>query len=247
MTNIRNDPKLRDLAEFAAHFSEHRDITELHRRGWAVIAKHEESSDLAELASTYVDNPEHRDELLRSAREVLAKPVEPMQGARRVGVGVYLTVLGLVLFAVTPNAWSIATDVATSGASKVTFWGLDFRATPAMATIAIVILMAIIGSVTVMTLVFGLRAGNNTLEAPFVWWYVTRPITAAGLAVLFYVTAISGLLDLGAITGASALVIAAALAALAGLFTDQVLEKMRGMLGLLPFHETASGKDPADG
>jgi hypothetical protein len=115
-----------------------------------------------------------------------------------------------------------------------------------MALISIVILMGMIGSLTVMALVFSLRAGNETLEAGFVWWYVTRPLTAAGLAVLFYVTAISGLLDLGSISGASALVVAAALAALAGLFTDQVLDKMRGMLGLLPFHETASGKDPAE-
>jgi hypothetical protein len=245
MSAIRSDPKLRDLAEFAAHFSQHQDIAELHRRGQALVAEHEGSADLAELAATYVDNAEHRKELLRSASEVLAKPAAPMRPARRAAIGVYLTVLGLLLLAATPHMWSLATQVMTSqSASQVSVWGLDFEATPEMALMAIVILMGLIGSVTVMTLVFALRAGNGTLEDSFAWWYVTRPITAAGLAVLFYVTATAGLLDLGAISDASALVIAAALAALAGLFTDHVLEKMRGMLGLLPFHEPASGKKP---
>lgn len=242
MTNIRSDPKVRDLAEFASRFAEHEDVEELHRRGLALIAQHENSSDLAELSATYVDNAEHREELLRSAGEVLLRHMTP---ARKKAIGIYLTVLGVLLLAVTPEAWGVATEVVEADASTTTsFWAFELTATPAMALMGIVILMGLIGSVTVMSLVFALRAGNRTLEDSFAWWYVTRPITASGLAVLFYVTATAGLLDLGSISGSSALAIAAALAALAGLFTDQVLEKMRRMLGLLPFHEPASGKEP---
>lgn len=244
---IRSDPRLRDLASFAVHFAENPDIDELQRRGKALIAAHARSADLAELAAAYEDTPDHRKELLLSASEVLGKPAHPMQPWRRSTIGVYLTVLGLVLLAVTPQVWSVATQVMESGQpAALTLGPLDGTATPASALISVVILMAMIGSLTVMTLVFALRAGNDTLEDGFAWWYVLRPLNAAGLAVLFYMTAISGLLDLAAVSGASALVIAAGLAALAGLFTDQVLEKMRNMLGLLPFHETASGKDPAD-
>ena len=206
MTDIRSDPKVRDLAEFASRFA-----------------------DLAELAATYVDNAEHREELLRSAGEVLLRH---MTRARKTAIGAYITLLGVLLLAVTPQAWSVATEVVEADKAMTTsFWGLELTVTPAMALMGIVVLMGLIGSVTVMTLVFALRAGNRTLEDSFTWWYVTRPITASGLAVLFYVTATAGLLDLGSIDGSPSLVIAAALAALAGLFTDQVLEKMRGMLG----------------
>jgi hypothetical protein len=194
-------------------------------------------------SATLLDHPD-LPELRQRGQGLLAKT--PMTPRHRLGVGIYLTVLGLALLAVTPQAWSLATQVVTSGeAEQLSLWGFEFRATPEIGLMSIVILMGLIGSATVMTLVFALRAGNGTLEDSFVWWYVTRPITAAGLAVLFYMTAIAGLLNLGTISGASALVIAAALAALAGLFTDQVLEKMRKMLGLLPYHEPASGKDPA--
>ena len=43
-----------------------------------------------------------------------------------------------------------------------------------------------------------------------------------------------------------ALVIAAAIGGLAGLFTDQVLKKMRSILALLPTNQTASDKDGAN-
>ena len=162
-------------------------------------------------------------------------------------IGCYLLVLGTALLSITPWAWSLASQVAVSGNMKASFLWFDFTATPAMSMIAIVIVMAMIGSVTVMALAFSLRAGHKTLEEGYHRWYLTRPITAASLAVLFYMTAIVGFLDLTSLQRSSDLVVAAALAALAGFFTDALLSKLRRVLGLLPPTRGAAGPEEAGG
>jgi len=243
-TDLRRDPRLRDLAAFAATFDDHPDTEELHRRAQTLVSEHKESTDLAELAAHYVDSPRHRAELSRSAREILAMPVSPMHPVMKRALGCYLVVLGAALLSVAPWVWSWASQVAESGNTRTRFFWLDFTATPRMTVIVVVIMMAMIGSVTVMTLSFATRAGHGTLERGFLWWYLTRPVAAASLAVLFYITAIAGFLDLTTLARRSDLVVAAGLAALAGLFTDQVLNKLRRVLGLSPPTRAASGKEP---
>lgn len=242
MKDLRDDPLLRDLASFAVAFRDHRDIDELHRRGSKLLLEHKSSADLAELAADYQDNDQHRQELFRSAQEVLALPVHPMATTRRRLMGAYIVVLSVVLLAVTPWVWSLASQVTITGSRRVEFLGQPFIATPAMMLLVVVILMAMLGGVTVMALTFASRAGLETLERGFVWWYVTRPLTAAASAVLFYMTVVAGLLDLSSVGQRPALMLAAALAALAGLFTDQVLSKLRNLLGLSAFNETATEK-----
>lgn len=124
--------------------------------------------------------------------------------------------------------------MAESGNTRTRFLWLDFTATPRMTVI-----------VTVMTLAFATRAGYGTLEQGFLWWYLTRPVAAACLAVLFYITAIAGFLNLTTLARRSDLAVAAGLAALAGLFTDRVLGKLRRVLGLSPPGRAASGRESA--
>ncbi len=97
-----------------------------------------------------------------------------------------------------------------------------------------------------MTQVFAARAGHETLERGYAWWYFTRPLIAAALAFVFYVTVIAGYFDDVTSDSRPALVVAAVVGGLTGLFTDQVLDKLRGVLGLMPYRETASGKDGED-
>ena len=243
MSNPRNDPWLTDLATFAEAFDAHPDIDELHRRGARLVQAHQGSVDLAELAATFEDNPDHRAELIRSAREVLGKPVRTMAQSRRRLIGLYLTTVGLLLVAITPWAWSTATRaVSATTPVEASFLGMDFQMSSEFALVALVILMASLGCFAVLVLTFANRAGHQTLEPGYFWWYLTRPIAAAVVGVLFYMVIAAGYFDQPTDQGRAALVIAAAVGGLAGLFTDKVLQAMSKILGQTPFATTATEK-----
>jgi hypothetical protein len=241
MPQPRQQPMLRDLANFAATFAEHPDIQELHRRGRALTGQHTDSTDLAELAADYEPGPEHLAELVRSAQEILKGPQHPMPRTRRRIIGGYLTTLGLALLAVLPWAWSLAYHASDKPAPRAHFLGLGFTPSPEFSLIAIVILAALLGSVAVLLLTFSSRAGHETLERGYLWWYLTRPITAAGIGVLFYMAVLAGYFNQAVTSGHATLIAAAAIGGLAGLFTDQILSKMRSVLGLTAFDKAAAG------
>lgn len=245
MKGMRDNIKLRSLA--LAALEDHPDIAELNRVGKELLESPDTAVDFVALAARYTDdsNKRYRDELVCSAREILRLPSDPMSRARTAALGSYILLLGTVLLTALPWAWSTATDVIELGSRPAHLLLWEFTATPAMVLVIVVTIMAMIGSVTVMGLVFSSRAGQRTLQQGYLWWYLTRPITAAGLAILFYVAVVAGFFDVTAIEGGSstALMIAAALGGLAGLFTDQVLKKMEGVLGLLPFTSGAAGQD----
>jgi magnesium-transporting ATPase (P-type) len=176
---------------------------------------------------------------------------EPMSENARRAIGFYLVGVGLVMLVLVPWAWSVAwrANESETGDTSTSFLGLDFSVSAPATLLTIVVLMAAIGSVTVMTLVFAARAGHGTLEQTYLWWYVTRPVSAAGIGVLVYMFIVAGFFDFAKIEDGStpALVIAAAVGALAGLFTDQVLDRVRWVLGLSAFDSgTARRRDPSD-
>jgi hypothetical protein len=235
---------LRDLAEFAVHFSDHPDVAELHRRAQALLETEGDTpTDLVTLAAQFPpdgprgddpDRPVRIAELRRSAREVLSAQ-DRMPDASRRFVGAYLVALGAALVGTIPWAWSFATtlaDPAGPGTVRAHFLGFGFTPTPAFSLLLIVILAAMAGSVAVMSLVFSARSGKHTLEQGWQWWYVTRPITAAIVGVLSYMAILTGFFDLGVGSDRPELVVAAAVGGLAGLFTDQVLAKMRKIMAV---------------
>lgn len=177
---------------------------------------------------------------------------EPMSENARRAIGCYLVAVGLIMLVMVPWAWSVAwrANESESGGAATSFLGIDFTASAPACLLTIVVLMAVIGSVTVMTLVFAARAGHGTLEQTYLWWYVTRPVSAAGLGVLVYMFVVAGFFDFATIEDGStpALVVAAALGALSGLFTDQVLDRVRWVLGLSAFDSGTAKRrrDPSD-
>jgi hypothetical protein len=177
---------------------------------------------------------------------------EPMSENARRAIGCYLVGVGLVMLVLVPWAWSVAwrANESDSGGTSTSFFGLDFDVSAPATLLTIVVLMAVIGSVTVMTLVFAARAGHGTLEQTYLWWYVTRPVSAAGIGVVVYMFIVAGFFDFAKIENGStpALVIAAAVGALSGLFTDQVLDKVRWVLGLSAFDTGTARRrrDPSD-
>jgi hypothetical protein len=171
-----------------------------------------------------------------------------MKPGLQLGIGIYLTALGLGLLAATTWAWSFASHVTgTTAGTTVSahFLGMKFTPTAEFSLLLVVILTAMLGSVAVLALTFSSRAGHGTLQRGYLWWYLTRPITAAGLGVLLYMAIMAGFFNATTTNDHPALVIAAAIGGLAGLFTDQVLKKMRSALALLPTNQTASDKDDA--
>jgi magnesium-transporting ATPase (P-type) len=173
---------------------------------------------------------------------------DPMTSRQRRLVGCYLIVFGALLVAVAPWVWAMAWSANESGTVTSHFFGAEFTASAASTLVAMVALMALIGSVTVMILVFAARAGHGTLEQAYLWWYLTRPVSAAGLGILLYMLVVAGFFNIGSIEGGSegALVVAAALGGLSGLFTDQVVDKVRAGLGLRPFDRGTARRSADD-
>lgn len=244
MSDLRDDAALRALAVEVLRLDGHPDVKELHKRAQKLLQEHRRS-DFAALAAVVEDTEEGRAELRRSARELLAS--RPMARSRRIGVGLYLMTLSALTIAVTPWAWSVAMGLHAEPPVTVTVRLLRWSFVPSadFAIVVIVALMAVIGSLVVSSLVFSTRAGKETLERGYLWWYLIRPLSAAGLGVLFYLSVVAGFFQQPAQQGRGALVVAAAIGGLAGLFTDQVMAKMRGILGLKPFSVAAS-QDAAD-
>jgi hypothetical protein len=233
MADVRRNPMVRDLAEFALHFRDHPDVAELQRRGNALLEAEGSDADLVSLAASFPDG-EDADllaELERSAREVLAQQA-PMSRRSRTLIGAYLLALGLAVIAALPWAWSFSTALADGQAGvRAHFLGLGFDPTPAFSEIVIVILTAMAASVAVMSLVFSARAGKHTLEEGWEWWYITRPVTAAIVGVVSFMAILAGFFDAPTGTDRPELVIAAAVGGLSGLFTDKIIEKLGKLIG----------------
>jgi hypothetical protein len=111
--------------------------------------------------------------------------------------------------------------------------------------VLIVLLTAALGSVSVLAMTFSARTGRETLERGFFWWYLTRPISAAGLGLVFYLAVVSGFLAAATSAGQPTLIVAATIGGLAGLFTDQVYRKLFSVLGLVDSSKRASGTTTA--
>src|SRR5262245_9745248 len=96
---------------------------------------------------------------------------EPMSENARRAIGCYLVGVGLVMLVLVPWAWSVAwrANETESGGTDTSFLGLDFHVSAPATLLTMVVLMAAIGSVTVMTLVFAARAGHGTLEQTYLW------------------------------------------------------------------------------
>jgi hypothetical protein len=164
----------------------------------------------------------------------------PMGGTARTAIGVWILVLSVLALGHLPWAWSLAARLVNSKSAVQARWfGQAFTPQKTTVLLIIVILTAVIGSAATLGLTFSHRLGYDTLEKGWGWWYVTRPFTAAAIGVLAYALVQAGFFGAGS-TSNSDLLGAATIGGLAGLFTDQLLQKMRSVLGLSAFLKSAS-------
>jgi hypothetical protein len=90
----------------------------------------------------------------------------------------------------------------------------------------------LVGSVIQQSIVFALRAGHERLERGYVWWYLLRPVWSALLGAVIVVAVNAGFVSIGdTTTSAAGVTVLATAGVLAGLFTDQVLQRFQKLLG----------------
>src|SRR5436305_8888992 len=176
----------------------------------------------------------------------LASPGAPMSDTFRRLIGVWLFALTIAVVGHFLWAWSTAYRLVGPRPHKVRVHWLwwAFEPTAQFSLLLIVGLAAMLGSMATMTMIFANRSGHRKLEERWEYWYLYRPLSAAGVGILFYVVVVAGLLGATA-GGAETLVFAAATGGLAGLFTDRVIAAMRQALGASPFNVSASDAEAA--
>jgi hypothetical protein len=111
-------------------------------------------------------------------------------------------------------------------------WGPDIGISLDMSLLMLGAAAGVVGSLIQQSIVFAQRAGHENLERGFVWWYVLRPVWSALLGAIIVVAINTGFVSIGdATTSTAGVTVLATAGALAGLFTDKVLQKLQDLLG----------------
>jgi hypothetical protein len=156
-------------------------------------------------------------------------------------VGCWQLVLTALTTAATFAVWPLVATLEGRATVAVHWFGPDFRLTALSGVLILGVIGGVGGSLVHTITIFSSRVGRDTLEASFLWWYLLRPFAAALLALLFVAAVQSGLVAVGG--KPEGLVLAFVAGGLAGLFTDAVLQKLRGLLGATSTQKTASSQD----
>lgn len=156
-------------------------------------------------------------------------------------VGCWQLALTLMTAAAAFALWPLVAQLEGRATVGVQWFGPDFRLTALSGVLILGVIGGVTGSLVHTITIFSSRVGRNTLESSFLWWYLLRPFAAALLALLFVATVQSGLVAIGG--KPETLVLAFVAGGLAGLFTDAVLQKLRGLLGATSTEKTASSQD----
>jgi len=107
--------------------------------------------------------------------------------------------------------------------------------------LALVLLFGAMGSLVHVAKSFASFAGNRTLAASWLWWYVLQPAVGMALALLFYAVIRGGLLAPGAAAGAISPYGIAGLSGLVGMFSKQATDKLGDLFSAM-FQTTADSR-----
>jgi hypothetical protein len=172
-----------------------------------------------------------------------------MAPSRRRVVGVVNVVEGVLALIALMAAYGLAEHLVgvqeAAGADAIAtwtvhWWGPDFQTTLSMSLMLVGAAAGVVGSVIQQSIVFAQRAGHETLERGFVWWYVLRPVWSGLLGAVVVVAANASLISIGdETTSAPGVTTLVMLGCLAGLFTDQALQRLAPMLGATPPEKSA--------
>ncbi len=129
----------------------------------------------------------------------------------------------------------VAQDAAAPGTlatESLSWWGVSLTVSLNTSLMLVGAAAGFMGSMVQQSIVFANRAGAETLERGYLWWYLLRPVWSALLGAATIVAVSAGLVSIGDETTSTAgLTVLMTAAVAAGLFTDRVLQQMRALLG----------------
>lgn len=182
-----------------------------------------------------------------SSPSVMAPRARRLIGTANVLLGVVALVALIAAYGLAERlvlAQEAAAEEGGLATRTVTWWGPDITVTLAMSLILVGATAGVAGSVVQQSLLFASRAGLETLERGYVWWYVLRPVWSALLGAVVVITANAGLVSIGDdTTSSSGVTVLVTAGALAGLFTDQVLLRLQTLLGATDPHRVTVTRD----
>lgn len=173
-----------------------------------------------------------------SSSDLVARLMAPRQ-QRLVGAGNAIAgVLALTMLVWTYGlaeqmvAAQEATPTGAVATRTIMSWGPSVSVTLATSLVLVGAAAGFVGSLVQQSIVFASRAGKQTLERGYVWWYVLRPVWSALLGSVVVLTVNAGLISIGdETTSAAGVTVLVTAAAVAGLFTDQALQRLQSVLG----------------
>ncbi len=156
-------------------------------------------------------------------------------------IGVLNVTVGLAAMVALVAAYGLAEslvvsqEAATKGSvvtDRLGLFGAHFAISLNMSVLLLGAAAGLVGSMIQQSIVFAHRAGHETLEVGFMWWYLLRPIWSALLGAVFVIAVNAGLISIGDQTTSTAgMTVLVTVGCFAGLFTDRALDKMRDVLG----------------
>jgi hypothetical protein len=184
-----------------------------------------------------------------------AASADPISSTARTWLGLGNVVGCILAFVALVATYGFAEQVMTEqaaakGGSLVThvaaWWGPDFPASMGMAVLLVGAAAGMVGSMIQQSRIFAERAGRETLQQTWVWWYVLRPMWSALLGAVVVVALNAGVIQIGDKSSSPAgLTVLVTAGFIAGLFTDRVLDRLRIPLGASdPAHPVRSGATP---
>lgn len=142
------------------------------------------------------------------------------------GVGVYLTILAVMLLIIAGQLWSVSyPDNGTPQDLRI-LWKTINSASQGLWLALLVIVTGALGSMIHAITSFASYVGNRRFYRSWTWWYLLRPLIGAPLALIFYLVLRGGFLATGDTSSAVNHYGMAAIAGLVGLFSKQATDKL---------------------
>jgi hypothetical protein len=141
-----------------------------------------------------------------------------------------------------------AAPTGTVATRDLRWWGLDIPLTLNMSLLIVGAAAGAVGAVVQQGLAFAQYARYDRLKNGQVWWYVLFPVWAALLGAVVVVAVNTGLISIGDETTSTAgVTVLVTMGALAGLFTNQALRRLRPILGGPTSPEPTDPQPPTEG
>jgi hypothetical protein len=184
------------------------------------------------------------------------RPIHYMSSPTRRAVGTFNAIGGAVSLAGIVAACGLCERLVAAqesggtegpAAVMIDIFGWEIGLTLIMGLLLLGAAGGVVGSFIQQGIVFAARSGWETLQCGFVWWYLLRPIWSGLLGAVLVAAINAGVVSYGdTTTSAAGVTMLATAGTLAGLFTDQVLGKLRNVLGATDVRVPVTESEPVD-